>query len=112
MPRFDFQCEKCQHIFEAVIPFGSKKFPKCSKCSGPVQKQIALPLGIHFKGSGFYKTDSVSVKESKKKKNETTESSNTQKPGEAPPKTPPIGSESSSATGGVKDNGQKQKKEV
>ena len=58
MPRFDFQCEKCQHIFEGAIPFGSKRFPKCPLCHGSVHKQIAPPLGIHFKGSGFYKTDS------------------------------------------------------
>lgn len=107
MPRFDFQCEECQHVFEAMIPFGSKKFPKCPTCHGSVQKQIAPPMGIHFKGSGFYKTDSVTPKkestEPKKKKDGTGESSNAQKPSEASPKSPAIDDSSS--------NGEKVKNE-
>jgi putative FmdB family regulatory protein len=59
MPTFDFQCEKCGNVFEDSIAFGAKTFPSCPACGGKkIEKLLAPPLGIHFKGSGFYKTDS------------------------------------------------------
>jgi len=58
MPTFDFQCTK-GHTFEASIAFGSKKKPACPTCKAPSKKLLSPPLGIHFKGSGFYKTDST-----------------------------------------------------
>lgn len=79
MPRYDFQCQNCQEKFEVTIPFGSHPCPACPKCQGRhVEKLISPPLGIHFKGSGFYKTDGQpsvpekTVKEEKGEK-ETTE---------------------------------------
>jgi putative FmdB family regulatory protein len=59
MPTFDFRCKKCEKPFEATIPFGSKQKPKCPSCGAKTtEKLLTPPLGIHFKGSGFYKTDS------------------------------------------------------
>lgn len=61
MPTFDFRCAACDTVFEAVIPFGTKKFPACPSCGGKkVEKQLSVP-GIVFKGTGFYKTDSRSA---------------------------------------------------
>lgn len=80
MPRYDFHCQDCQEVFEVTIPFGSHPCPACPKCQERhVEKLISPPLGIHFKGSGFYKTDvqsSVSKKTGKEEKGgkETTES--------------------------------------
>ena len=78
MPRFDFECTKCKKTFEEVIPFGSKDFPKCQKCNSKTKKLISPPA-IHFKGSGFYVTDSKSVKKEdkskKKKKDKSSKSS-------------------------------------
>ncbi len=66
MPTFDFACAACDTTFEASLPFGSKKLPVCASCgSKKVTKLLTPPLGIHFKGSGFYKTDST-PKEAKK----------------------------------------------
>ncbi|MBI3336450.1 zinc ribbon domain-containing protein [Candidatus Peregrinibacteria bacterium] len=58
MPRFDFQCDQCGHIFESTLPFGIKTLPFCPLCGRTTQKCIAPPC-IHFKGQGFYKTDSA-----------------------------------------------------
>lgn len=77
MPTFDFHCTACNHTFEFSRPFGSNEMPKCPACgSKKTEKQIAPPA-IQFKGSGFYKTDSVkstkAAEESKPKKpNEPT----------------------------------------
>lgn len=58
MPKFDFECQACGRVFEATIPFGSRACPRCTGCGGETRKRIAPPA-IHFKGSGFYKTDSA-----------------------------------------------------
>ena len=57
MPRYDFRCTACSHIFEEVLPFRGIKCPRCPKCTGKVEKVISPPLGIHFKGTGFFATD-------------------------------------------------------
>lgn len=58
MPRFDFQCDQCGHTFESTLPFGIKNLPLCPLCQSPTKKCITLP-SVHFKGKGFYKTDST-----------------------------------------------------
>lgn len=59
MPRFDFRCTACDHHFEDSIPFGSKTLPPCPACGKKkTEKMLSAPMGIQFKGSGFYKTDS------------------------------------------------------
>jgi putative FmdB family regulatory protein len=70
MPKFDFQCQACKHVFEHSRPFGSKDTPPCPECKSPkTQKLIATPA-IHFKGDGFYATDSISSPPKKKKESE------------------------------------------
>jgi len=60
MPTFDFRCATCGETFEGKITFGSKNYPACPACKGKkVEKLLTPPLGIAFKGSGFYKTDSA-----------------------------------------------------
>lgn len=57
MPRFDFQCQSCEKIFEHLLPTGAEP-PPCLHCGNTeVQKLLSPPPAI-FKGSGFYKTDS------------------------------------------------------
>lgn len=67
MPIYEFECEKCHEKYEIMINFG-EDFPKiCVKCGGNLKK-IFSPVGIVFKGSGFYTTDY-------KKKNKESENS-------------------------------------
>lgn len=58
MPTFDFQCRACQHVFEFARPFGSNAQPACPSCSGKRVEKLIAPPAVHFKGSGWYKTDS------------------------------------------------------
>ncbi len=58
MPTYDFRCPKCSHVFEAVLSFGSKKRPPCPACKNAKTEKLIAPPAIHFKGTGFFKTDS------------------------------------------------------
>lgn len=56
MPIYVYECRKCGHQFELAhgVNDGAKK--RCPKCKGGVKK-VFTPVGIMFKGSGFYCTD-------------------------------------------------------
>jgi len=57
MPRYAFQCLSCGYEFEVQLPYASKELPLCTQCRGVTQK-IIRPPKVHFKGGGFYTTDS------------------------------------------------------
>lgn len=57
MPTYEYACQKCGNHFEVVHGFKDKPPKKCEACGGALQK-VFHPVGIVFKGSGFYKTDS------------------------------------------------------
>jgi putative FmdB family regulatory protein len=64
MPTYEYRCERCGHNVEVVQSFTDAPLTTCEACAGPLRKVYA-PVGIVFKGSGFYKTDSRSSKTSK-----------------------------------------------
>ena len=57
MPTYDYECQKCKHIFEVFQSMTDKRLEKCPKCKGKVKRLIGGGAGIIFKGSGFYETD-------------------------------------------------------
>jgi putative FmdB family regulatory protein len=57
MPTYDYECQKCKHIFEVFQSMSDKHREKCPKCKGKVKRLIGGGAGIIFKGSGFYETD-------------------------------------------------------
>ncbi|MFA5165529.1 MAG: FmdB family zinc ribbon protein [Candidatus Omnitrophota bacterium] len=57
MPHYDYECQKCKHVFEVFQSMTDKHLTKCPKCKGPVRRLIGGGSGIIFKGSGFYETD-------------------------------------------------------
>jgi len=63
MPTYQYQCTACEHFFEAVQSFSDEPIAVCPKCKGEVRK-VYNNVGIVFKGSGFYKTDSRPAKSS------------------------------------------------
>jgi putative FmdB family regulatory protein len=83
MPRFDFHCCACSHIFEENISFGSKEYPLCPECGSRTDKQFHAPA-IHFKGDGFYKTDNTT--KPPKKQKEEKKAKDTQKSDDKTPK--------------------------
>lgn len=57
MPLFDYFCEKCGENFEVYKKSVQDEQEICKRCGAPAKRRFA-PVGIIFKGSGFYKTDS------------------------------------------------------
>lgn len=58
MPIYEFRCQSCGNEFEKLVSFSDTSVPGCPACqSADVKRQIAAPA-IHFKGSGWYVTDS------------------------------------------------------
>ena len=57
MPTYDYECQKCKHIFEIFQSMADKRLEKCPKCGGKVKRLISGGAGVIFKGSGFYETD-------------------------------------------------------
>ena len=42
MPIYEFECRKCKHVFETIVPSSSSPFPPCEKCnSKQVRKNIS-----------------------------------------------------------------------
>ena len=59
MPTYQYACTECGDRSEAVQRFTDDPLTVCSACGGKLRK-IFSPVGIVFKGSGFYRTDSRS----------------------------------------------------
>ena len=57
MPTYEYRCTECDHAFEARQAFTDDAIEVCPTCGGRVRKLFGN-VGIVFKGSGFYKTDS------------------------------------------------------
>lgn len=56
MPTYGYRCTACGHEFERVQKMTDPRLTNCEACDGPVKK-ILYPVGIAFKGDGFYVTD-------------------------------------------------------
>ena len=59
MPRYEYICKSCSNNFEVQQSFSDDPLSTCDKCGGELRKVFGN-IGITFKGSGFYKTDSRS----------------------------------------------------
>ena len=58
MPIYEFICQSCGNEFEQIRSFTDSSVPVCTKCqSAEVVRRMGRPA-IHFKGSGWYITDS------------------------------------------------------
>lgn len=59
VPTYEYLCDACGYAFELVQAFSDAPATECPQCKGAVRK-VYSNVGIVFKGSGFYKTDSQS----------------------------------------------------
>ncbi|MGX7825411.1 FmdB family zinc ribbon protein [Actinokineospora sp. 24-640] len=59
MPTYQYACTACEHRFEAVQKFTDASLTECPSCAGKLRKLYGS-VGVVFKGSGFYRTDSRS----------------------------------------------------
>ena len=57
MPTYEYACKNCGEHLEVVQSFKDDPLTECPQCGGKL-KNVFGAIGIAFKGSGFYKTDS------------------------------------------------------
>ena len=57
MPTYAYRCKDCGHAFDAIQSFSDDALTECPACGGVLRKQYGS-VGVSFKGSGFYRTDS------------------------------------------------------
>ena len=57
MPTYVYACTSCGERLEVVQKFSDDPLTVCPACEGALRK-VFSPVGVVFKGSGFYKTDS------------------------------------------------------
>jgi putative FmdB family regulatory protein len=58
LPTYQYACTACDYAFEAFQSFADAALTECPECKGEVRK-VFSNVGVVFKGSGFYKTDSA-----------------------------------------------------
>lgn len=71
MPTYEYQCDKCQRVFEVRQRISEPALTTCDACGGPV-KRLLSPTPFILKGGGWYVTDYPS--ESRKKAVESEKS--------------------------------------
>jgi putative FmdB family regulatory protein len=57
MPTYQYACTECGHAFEQFQSFSDDALTVCPECEGRLRK-VFNAVGVVFKGSGFYRTDS------------------------------------------------------
>lgn len=123
MPTYEYLCTECGDRKEVVQSFTEISLTSCEVCGGKLRKVI-FPVGIQFKGSGFYSTDRRAsqpmsragkqdakgeAKEAKESKDSKSESSDSKSETKSESKTDSKKSDSGS---GSKDSGSSTKKPV
>lgn len=75
MPIYTYQCENCGVRFERQQRFSDPVLKQCPECMEEALRKVYTPVGIVFKGSGFYSTDNRSPSSTKPKKEKTPSAS-------------------------------------
>jgi putative FmdB family regulatory protein len=76
MPTYEYRCRTCGEELEVVQSFKDDPLTVCPNCAGELKK-VFSPIGISFKGSGFYRNDSRSSSSKGERKSETKAESGT-----------------------------------
>ena len=76
MPTYQYACTECGHSFEQFQSFSEDALTVCPQCDGKLRK-LFNAVGVVFKGSGFYRTDSRSGSSSSTPADSSTSSSST-----------------------------------
>jgi putative FmdB family regulatory protein len=85
MPTYEYRCRNCGEPLEVVQSFTDDPLTECPACGGELRK-VFQAVGIAFKGSGFYKTDSRKAAKS------SASSSGSESSGSSEQKSAPSGS--------------------
>jgi putative FmdB family regulatory protein len=74
VPTYQYACTECGHGFEQVQSFTDDALTVCPECHGRLRK-VFNAVGVVFKGSGFYKTDSRTAAKAASSSGSASESS-------------------------------------
>ena len=79
MPTYTYRCEDCGHQFDIFQHFTDDSLTECPECGKQTLHKVYSPVGVVFKGSGFYCTDhkSPSGQTSPRHEHETSSSDGT-----------------------------------
>ncbi len=58
MPTYSYRCANCDFAFEQYQAFTDDSLTICTNCGQPQLRKVFNDIGVSFKGSGFYRTDS------------------------------------------------------
>jgi putative FmdB family regulatory protein len=105
MPTYGYHCGRCGHEFEVRQSMSDAPLKDCPECGGELRK-LLYPVGVQFKGSGFYTTDYRSGGDKSKA---ASESSETKSEG-AGSSSSSNGSEGGGTQAGSSDSSEKKKK--
>jgi putative FmdB family regulatory protein len=64
VPTYEYACSSCDRQHEVVQKMTDPTLTVCPDCGEPTLRKLFSGVGIHFKGSGFYRTDSRDAKSS------------------------------------------------
>jgi len=108
VPTYSYECTECGNRFDIVQAFTDDTLTTCEKCAGRLRK-LFNSVGIVFKGSGFYRTDS---REAGKKAKSSANGSSTSDSGATSASGDKNGSTSSSGekSGSSSSSGEKSSK--
>ena len=82
MPTYSYACTECDNRFDAVQAFTDDALTTCPQCEGRLRK-LFNSVGVVFKGSGFYRTDSRESSKASVPTGSTEKSSSTEKSGDS-----------------------------
>ncbi|MEV4299534.1 FmdB family zinc ribbon protein [Microbispora rosea] len=97
MPTYQYACTACGEQLEAVQKFSDDPLTECPVCQGKLRKVFSA-VGIVFKGSGFYRTDSRSSSSSTTTSTTTSPSKSSGDSGKKEPATSTSSSSTSSSS--------------
>jgi putative FmdB family regulatory protein len=74
MPVYTYRCENCGVQFDRFQSFNDQPLTRCPECNKKSLRKVYTPVGIVFKGSGFYSTDHRSASGSFNRSSKNNES--------------------------------------
>jgi len=87
MPTYEYECRECGHRFEIHQRISEQALTECEICGGPLRK-LFHPVGIAFKGSGFYVNDSKASRKEPSGEGKKPDKKPEKKPDKKPESTP------------------------
>lgn len=96
MPTYEYACSTCDVTHEVQQKMTDPSLTVCPDCGESTLRKLFTGVGIHFKGSGFYRTDSRDAKSSTSSTSTTTTKESSGSSSSSPSSTPTTASASTS----------------